>query len=151
VDKLIERYWGVWKSVVPGNIAFTGTLGNEVSYIRMASDDFRWCVASLISNAVEAMPKGGELELRYYISPSENPQRKGANDIVIDLKDSGVGMEPSILAKAMQPFFSTKPGHAGLGLSQLQWTLESTGGSVRLRGNPEGGVTASIRLPAAEG
>jgi two-component system, cell cycle sensor histidine kinase and response regulator CckA len=151
VDKLIDRYWGVWKSSVPGNVTFNRQPMQKECWVRMASDDLRWCIASLIENAVDAMPKGGQLTLACHLIASDDPHRRGLNDIGIELTDNGVGMDSATLAKACQPFFTTKQDHSGLGLSQVAWAVESAGGRLDIDSTPGRGTSATIRLPAAEG
>jgi signal transduction histidine kinase len=64
----------------------------------------------LIQNSIEALPAG-----RGKITISTCSDTLGW--IVLELRDSGCGMEPATLERAVEPFFSTKPGHLGVGLS----------------------------------
>ena len=150
VDHLIERYWGVWKSMVPGNIVFRHLPGDKDCWVRMASDDFRWIMAALIQNAVEAMPNGGNLTVHCHLAPSQHPLRKGCNDVTIDVADDGVGMNAMTLAKARQPFFTTKPDHAGLGLNQVAWGIDELEGGLDVASSAGGGCIVSLRLPVAQ-
>ena len=65
---------------------------------------------NLIRNALESMPKGGELTLHCM-------DRRATNTVVVDVIDDGVGIAPGMQSKIFQPFFTTKPSGTGLGLS----------------------------------
>src|SRR6202000_2041441 len=69
--------------------------------------------------------------------------------VKIAVSDTGVGMEPRVLARAFEPFYTTKPlGHGtGLGLSQLYGFVRQSGGFARLNSMPGHGTTVTIYLP----
>jgi two-component system sensor histidine kinase RegB len=69
-----------------------------------------------------------------------------------EISDSGPGMPPDVLARAGEPFFTTKePGRGmGLGLFLCRSVVERLGGNLELRSPPGQGVTAIVRLPASE-
>jgi two-component system sensor histidine kinase RegB len=70
-----------------------------------------------------------------------------------EVRDTGPGMPPDVLARAGEPFFTTKePGRGmGLGLFLCRSVVERLGGSLEVRSPPGEGVTAIIRLPTLEG
>jgi len=73
--------------------------------------------------------------------------------VVIELHDSGRGIDPAIVDRVLEPFFTTKPPGqgSGLGLAQVQAFCESAGGTVRISPRPGGGGTrVSLYLAAAE-
>jgi signal transduction histidine kinase len=100
---------------------------------------------NLVTNAVDAMPEGGRLELA---------ARPGDGGVLLVVKDTGVGIAPEDLSRVFDPLFTTKaPGKGtGLGLPILREVVEAHGGTVRLESRPGEGTTAVVRLPrAAEG
>jgi two-component system NtrC family sensor kinase len=100
---------------------------------------------NLVTNAVDAMPEGGRLEL------AARPDGDGAALVV---KDTGLGIPPEDLARVFDPLFTTKPPGkgTGLGLPILREIVEAHGGTVHLESRPGEGTTAVVRLPrAAEG
>nr|WP_245218525.1 PAS domain S-box protein [Rubellimicrobium aerolatum] len=116
---------------------------------------------NLVVNAREAMPGGGRLRLTVANRPAGmgpagmGPAGMGlAGDAVaFEVIDTGTGMAPEVLDRAVEPFFTTKgPGRgAGLGLAVVHGFAERSGGALRLRSAPGAGTTATILLPRADG
>jgi signal transduction histidine kinase len=108
---------------------------------------------NLSVNARDAMPMGGRLEWRL----REDAIDEGRTDLApgqyvrIEIRDTGVGMDADTLARAVEPFFSTKPAGkgTGLGLSMVHGLAGQSGGGFRLDSVPGGGTTATLWLPVA--
>ncbi|MGH8010812.1 MAG: ATP-binding protein, partial [Candidatus Binatia bacterium] len=93
---------------------------------------------NLLLNGLQAMPQGGKLMVRLYIS--------GGN-LLTAIADEGEGIQPEVRANLFQPFFTTKQGGTGLGLSISQRIIEGHNGRLRLLSRPGAGTTAVVRLP----
>jgi signal transduction histidine kinase len=104
-------------------------------------------LVNLVANAVDAMPDGGVLGIRM--------ARGGpaADQAMIEVSDSGIGMAPGILAQIFDPFFTTKaPGKGtGLGLPTLKATVEEAGGQLEVESTPGRGSRFRILLPVLAG
>jgi len=100
-------------------------------------------IMSLCVNAVDAMPDGGTLTLR--------SRNLGQDWLALEVADTGAGMSREVLAKAMDPFFTTKEvgRGTGLGLSMVYATVKAHGGRVELESEPGQGTRAVLRFPAA--
>jgi two-component system NtrC family sensor kinase len=98
---------------------------------------------NLLFNARDAMPTGGTVE----IEPSTDPAPPGAIRLIVS--DTGHGMSPEILAKLSEPFFTTKPGGSGLGLSVSYTIIREHAGTVHVRSEPGRGTTFTILFPPA--
>lgn len=68
----------------------------------------------------------------------------------IDIKDHGDGMNEFTLQRAEDPFFTTKPGHLGLGLPQSYEALQSVGGQWRIESMPREGTRITLLLPTED-
>jgi CheY-like chemotaxis protein/two-component sensor histidine kinase len=98
---------------------------------------------NLCMNAYDAMPGGGRITL------STRFQRPGA--LVLTIQDDGEGMPQDVLARAMEPFFTTKPTGkgTGLGLSQVYGTMRAHGGSMDIQSQPGRGTRVTLTFPLA--
>jgi PAS domain S-box-containing protein len=102
---------------------------------------------NLVSNALDAMPEGGQIVVALSTSTGE-----GGNWAELELTDTGVGMSELTLERAMEPYFSTKERQmtsagAGLGLSLVYGIVRQHGGDVVLTSAPQRGTTVRVRLP----
>lgn len=98
-------------------------------------------VRRLIGNALHASAPGLPVLLRV---------RTGSYGLTIEVQDQGSGMSADVLARATEPFFTTRPDGTGLGLWFAQSVAEHLGGTLSLRSEPGRGTTASLHLPDGE-
>ena len=72
--------------------------------------------------------------------------------VVLTVEDTGAGMTPAILARAFDPYFTTKPNHrsSGLGLSVVRSIVDAYNGHIRLYSEPGAGTCANIYIPALD-
>lgn len=109
---------------------------------------------NLVFNARDAMPEGGTIVIA--ARPSQ-PTDVGANkalgrqSVLLEVIDTGEGMDPETLAKAIDPFFTTKGvgKGTGLGLSMVHGIIEQLGGKLRLKSTKGKGTTVQLWLPVA--
>jgi signal transduction histidine kinase len=97
-------------------------------------------LTNLVENALHAMPGRGILSVR-----------AAAEDgfVAIRVSDTGGGMDPEALARAFEPYFSTKATGTGLGLPIARRNVELSGGTVAIDSALERGTTVIVRLPIA--
>jgi two-component system, cell cycle sensor histidine kinase and response regulator CckA len=111
----------------------------------------------LVTNARDAMPVGGRIELRSALRRVAADEGYGlsgvaAGDYVeLVVADEGTGMEPSVLSRIFEPFFTTRQqgGGTGLGLPTVHGIVTQSGGHVMVESSPGQGSTFHVLLPAA--
>jgi two-component system sensor histidine kinase PilS (NtrC family) len=97
---------------------------------------------NILLNAGDAMTNGGSIKIRMNRSGLPN----GATLSVV-VSDSGTGIDDSVMPKIFDPFFSTKEGGTGLGLSTVKLIVEAHGGSVDVKTQAGKGTEVVISLP----
>ena len=95
-------------------------------------------LANVVENALHAMPGQGRLRFSALV---EEPW------VVIDVEDTGVGMDEESLGRVFEPYFSTKSTGTGLGLPIARRNIELSGGTVSVQSEKGRGTIVSIRLP----
>ena len=120
------------------------------------SNQLELALLNLALNARDAMPSGGTLTIRAaaeVVDPQPGePSLKPGEYVRIAISDSGVGMDEATLAKATDPFFTTKgPGKGtGLGLSMVHGLAAQSGGQLRIESTPNVGTLVELWLPRAK-
>ena len=114
------------------------SLGKDIPPVRFDEKQIREVMINLIQNAVRAMKDGGELELKTLLN-EEN--------VVVQVTDTGEGIPERNMEKIFSPFFSTREGGLGLGLSIVQRIVESHGGKITCKSSAGKGTTFEITLP----
>ena len=104
----------------------------------------RQLLLNLLTNAVQAMPRGGELRLR--------TARAGRDRIRLEVEDTGVGIAPENLHRIFDPFYTTKaPGQGtGLGLSVVHSVVSRHGGDISVESTPGTGTRFHTMLVAPQ-
>ncbi len=126
------------KNGLPENVKVDLELESNASKFMADSSYINRIMYNLVNNAVQAMPKGGKLTIEAY---------KKVNDVVISVKDTGVGIPESIKGKLFTPMFTTKSKGQGFGLAVIKRMTEALGGTVTFESQEGKGTTFNIRLP----
>ncbi|MBB3357945.1 MULTISPECIES: MHYT domain-containing protein [unclassified Novosphingobium] len=107
-------------------------------------------VLNLAVNGRDAMPAGGALTiaLHPYLAQGAADLADGRY-VMVEVADTGAGMDEETLRRAMEPFFTTKPvgKGTGLGLAQIYGSMRQIGGAVRIDSAPGQGTTVRLFLP----
>jgi signal transduction histidine kinase len=119
-------------------------LGEKMPSISADQGQLQQVILNLLTNARDAMPEGGRLELT-----TSKTQFNGQEFVELCVSDTGKGIDPEHFDKLFEPFFTTKPEGVGtgLGLSICQGIIESHGGSISAESELERGTTFIIQLP----
>jgi signal transduction histidine kinase/CheY-like chemotaxis protein len=122
-------------------------LSNEICAVEADRAQLASAVLNIAVNARDAMPDGGTLRIA-----TERIHGETGDQIAICVTDSGTGMDAETIARAMEPFFTTKGAGkgTGLGLSQVYGFATQSGGDLRIASTPGQGTTVTILLPCSE-
>jgi signal transduction histidine kinase len=108
--------------------------------ITIDKEQMKQVVLNLLLNAIQAMPEGGRLRLSGKI-PTGNQW------IQLSIQDSGIGIPPQDMDKLFDPFFSTREGGIGLGLSIAHRIIDQHNGRIEVESTPDKGTLFTIWLP----
>lgn len=136
-------------------VELSTSLAEDIWLVRVDGTQFDSCILNMAKNASDAMPRGGRLSIvtrnvrldEAYVSA--NPETSAGDHVLIEIADTGAGMSPETIARAFEPFYTTKPaGHGtGLGLSMVYGFVKQSGGHIDLYSEPGHGTTVRIYLP----
>ncbi len=126
----------------------------ELPAVTVDPHQLEMALLNLAVNARDAMPSGGVLTIRLTSQVLVGDPQLGlpaGHYAVLAVMDTGEGMDTETLAKAVEPFFSTKAvgKGTGLGLSMVFGLAKQSGGALRLESSPGAGTTARLWLPVA--
>ncbi len=142
--------------LVPASIELVIEATVPLPRVGISRTQLEQILVNLVTNAVDAMPAGGRLEVTFerpdHDAPLASPQAGGLRIVV---SDTGVGMEEAVRAQVFEPFFTTKPKPAeplgaGLGLSIVYAVTAAAGGVVTVESAPGKGTRVEVLLPPVE-
>ncbi|HSU07470.1 MAG TPA: PAS domain S-box protein [Acetobacteraceae bacterium] len=123
--------------------------------VRVDGAQFQAAVMNLVVNARDAMPDGGRIRLSLTNAQigghQTAPDLPDGDYVVLEVADTGEGMPAEVLARAVEPFFTTKAvgKGSGLGLSMVHGFTTQSGGAVRIDSTQGKGTTVRLFLPRA--
>jgi len=127
-------------------VELTVTAPSTLREIRVDPMRLEQALTEIISNALDAMPEGGQLT----IAARADGQGR-ADGVALEITDSGPGIPAEILPNLCEPFFTTRPEGTGLGLAIAKRYVEETGGRLDIASQIGHGTTVRIWLPVASG
>jgi signal transduction histidine kinase len=114
----------------------------QIPEVRVDPLQLEQALLEIVSNAIDAMPRGGQLR----ISASANGSDADAGTVTLEVRDTGPGIPARVLPSVCEPFFTTRPEGTGLGLAIAKRYVEQNGGTLEISSD-SGGTTVRVRLP----
>ncbi len=150
VGDVLQGMHLILRRLVPPSVELAVELHEAPLIVRIDAGQLEQVVMNLAINAVDAMPDGGRLEIRTRVGPRDEAGRETA---VLEVADTGTGMEPPTLERLFEPFFTTKPPGrgTGLGLATSYAIVHEAGGRIDVTSTPGDGSTFRVTLPQADG
>ncbi|MFM1872130.1 MAG: hypothetical protein RL398_1552 [Planctomycetota bacterium] len=133
--ELVDRQFG------DGRVAVRWLLPDQLPVVAFDRGQLGDALRHLLRNAAEAMPGGGALEISARVLVGKD------RVVEIAITDSGAGVPSPLRGTIFDPYFTTKEGASGLGLSTAFWILRRHGGSLELDPAPTAGARFVVTLP----
>ncbi len=125
------------------NVAWQQSLSGDHLWVNAIPDQLKQVILNLSLNAIEAMqPDGGTLGIAITIEREKN-------EVGLAVADTGPGIDPAHLERIFEPFYTTKEGGSGLGLSICYEIVQQHSGHIDVESRPGNGATFTVWLPLA--
>ena len=148
VTQVVELTRARWRDIPQQtgvSIDVALNLSPSLPQVSLVEAEIRDALTNLVLNAVDAMPEGGDL----IVTTSQTVDESGRPCVVLEISDSGVGMDEQTRLRCMEPFFTTKGERgSGLGLSMVYGTLHRHEAEISLTSEVGKGTTFGIRFLA---
>jgi PAS domain S-box-containing protein len=153
LDRVLNDIARLLQRVLGEDIMLVVELAPELPPVYIDTNQFEQVLLNLAVNSRDAMPSGGVLSIKSRAAtPDEFPLASDHEQwLMVEITDTGTGMEEEVCAQAFEPFFTTKGSGkgTGLGLATSRSIIDQFDGSIWLESTPGAGTTCSILLPAA--
>ena len=157
IQKLVPDLTDFLRQSVGPGVSIVFDVAPDVYPVKIDANQFELALMNLAVNARDAMPNGGVLTIS---ARNDNAEEQYAlakrlprgEYVYVSVADTGAGMSEATLAKAMEPFFTTKGigKGTGLGLSMVHGLTAQSGGAVHITSKPGKGTVVHLWLPRAE-
>ena len=152
VNRVIETMKLMLKHTIGGAVTVRTRLAAEAGLALCDENQLENAILNLAINARDAMPEGGTLTISTGLSrEGESVELEAGDYVCVAVADTGQGMTAEVAARAIEPFFSTKPlgRGTGLGLAQVYGIARQSGGSLRIDSREGEGTRVRLILPRA--
>ena len=160
INEVVREFMPALRRTLGENFEVELRADDTISHIKADRGQVEQVLLNLTLNARDAMPHGGRLELEtgsvtlseHYSGFKPDVFIRPGTYVVLSVRDTGQGMDPSTLEHAFEPFFTTKPvgQGTGLGLSTVYGIVKQSGGYVWAYSEGGRGTTVKVYLPAIQ-
>jgi len=154
MNGLIEEVVGLFAEIASDNVRIETELSTDLLRIQVNRSQLTQVILNIITNAQEAMPDGGIINIQTSVGPLPNKLAISIEGdvaeeyIVISISDTGIGMDDETVRRVFDPFFTTKATvGVGLGLSAAYSIIHNHKGAIDIQSEVGVGTTVSIYLP----
>jgi two-component system, cell cycle sensor histidine kinase and response regulator CckA len=142
VKAVISETVAVLRASLPADIEIAVEVEEGIPHVFADAPQMKQVVTGLCLNAAEAMSGGGRISVR-------GRSRMGGARVVLEVSDSGPGIDEETMKHIFEPFFSTKSAGRGMGLAAIRGIVENHDGEIRAVSPPGAGATFTVDLPAS--
>jgi PAS domain S-box-containing protein len=142
LEKIINNLYNIVKSrCVRNKVHLIKKISPNLPAIQLNEKKLQAAFLNFISNAIDAMPKGGKLRIDAELD-------KKNKEVIISFEDTGIGISQEYMDKIFEPFFTTKDDGTGLGLSLAYQVIKSHAGKLEIQSKIGHGTKIEVKLPA---
>lgn len=159
INRVIEENSVLLETAIPKKVQLSLDLAPQLPLVKADRGQLQSIIMNLVLNAADAIEReAGEIRVSTRLITLSERNTSGfmwredlrpGEYVLMEVQDTGVGMDSETLKRIFDPFFTTKPTGRGLGLSTLLGTIRSHGGSLKLESNLGAGSTFQIVFPAS--
>jgi nitrogen fixation/metabolism regulation signal transduction histidine kinase len=136
IEEVIEPY----RTGLADRIEIATEIAGDLPPVYIDRTLFSRALTNVLENAVHAMPGKGRLTIAESVNNGT---------VVVEVRDTGSGMDPESLSRIFEPYFSTKTSGTGLGLTIAKRNIELSGGTIAVASERGVGTTVTMTLPTA--
>jgi PAS domain S-box-containing protein len=141
---ILERLAPMMRHLLPANIALLRPAPNGPAWVFADPGQLEQLLVNLVLNARDAMPEGGTLTLAV-----QGDRLRDSDAVRLEVRDTGVGMDPDNVRHVFEPFYTTKGlgRGTGLGLATVYGIVQQCGGDITVDSAPGKGTAFHVLLP----
>ena len=156
LNEVIGSFEAVLRRAITGTINLDFQLPENLPKVLVDAPQVESAILNLIVNARDATPAGGSITVRTSVvalSAAEVGALPAGSYVTLAVQDTGEGMGADVAARAVEPFFTTKPvgKGTGLGLSHVYGLMQQSGGDVVIDSALQKGTSVVLYFPALPG
>ncbi|MDQ6871191.1 MAG: response regulator [Gemmatimonadota bacterium] len=159
LNRALDEFEPMLRRLIGEDIRITIERGNELGSINADPGQLQQILMNLALNARDAMPTGGVITFRTCNEITGNGAGSAAMPVVageyvmLEVADTGLGMDSATQARIFEPFFTTKGQGkgTGLGLSTVYGIVKQSGGGISVASTPQAGTVFRVYFPRAAG
>ena len=154
LNRIVSSAVAMFSRSCPESVEICTDLAPDLRWATADATQVQTAILNLALNARDSMPSGGRLIIAARNMPEGRPLPANlppGDYVSITVTDTGMGMSPDVLARVLEPFFTTKEigKGTGLGLSMVYSTIKQMGGDIEIESRPGEGTSVRLILPAA--
>ena len=136
------------KSIKANRIQFVNDYDVTIPNIHGDFNSLKQAFLNIIKNSIEATPENGKIDI--VTRWNTDYKLPGESEIIVEIRDNGIGIEKKNLNKIFTPFFTSKTGGTGLGLFYSQQIINKHNGAIYVKSKPNEGTSFIAYLPVVK-
>lgn len=155
LNTLLRRLVESFQPTKPPGLQWSLQLQSQLYGVKFDEPKLQQALLKICENAIEAVGANGRLGVSSRsldlteLTQDRTAQLQPGSYVCVEITDDGAGISAEVLPRVFEPFFSTKPGHRGLGLALVYGILTNHGGNIALSSTPGQGTSVRVYLPAS--